>query len=144
MTSPWHAEILVDSSVWIDFYRPGGEGEMTDEVAEHLALGTVATTPVVVAEVVRGAPDEEELELLSRDFSALRWVPLDRETSTRAARIGFELRRTGKAVPATDLLVAAAALAGGCELWHQDAHFETIAGVAPLRQRRFGAGSGSG
>jgi predicted nucleic acid-binding protein len=47
------------------------------------------------------------------------------------------LRRTGRAAPATDLLIAAAAVAGECELWHRDRHFETIATVTPLKQRPF-------
>lgn len=43
----------------------------------------------------------------------------------------------GRSVPATDLLIAAAAIGAGCELWHRDAHFEAIAKVAPLDQRGF-------
>lgn len=41
------------------------------------------------------------------------------------------------AVPATDLMIAAIALDHECQLWHLDAHFERIARVAPLQQRKF-------
>lgn len=129
--------ILVDSSIWVDFYRPKASEEIRDVVTEALALDAVFTVSLIAAEVVQGAPDEPTLETLLDDFSALREIPLDLEVGAGAARIGYALRRLGRPMPATDLMIAAAALRAECELWHRDAHFETIAEVTPLRARAF-------
>lgn len=130
--------ILVDSSVWIEFYRPSCSETLRSAVVEALRRDRVFTLPLIVAEVVQGAPDEELLEALTGDFSALHRLEPDFEVGASAARIGYALRRQGRATPATDLLIGAAALAGDCELWHQNGHFEAIATVTPLRQRRPG------
>lgn len=130
--------VLVDSSIWIDFYRPDGLGNVRAAVTEALAEDAVYTVPLIVAEVVQGAPDEATLKSLLEDFSAFRTVACDHGTGARAARIGYALRREGNPAPATDLLIAAATLEADCELWHRDRHFETIARVTPLRTRAFG------
>jgi predicted nucleic acid-binding protein len=132
--TPW---ILVDSSVWIEFYRPRGNAEVRKAVVEALASATLFTLPIIVTEVVQGAPDAEVLEDLAMDFSSLEWIPVDAETAVSGARLGFALRRAGHPVPPTDLLIAASAIQIDAELWHLDSHFETIAGMAPLNQRRF-------
>ncbi len=62
---------------------------------------------------------------------------MDAGTAVSAARLGFALRRRGRGAPPTDLLIAAGAIQAEAELWHLDRHFEAIAEVGPLRQRRF-------
>ncbi|WP_233493198.1 MULTISPECIES: hypothetical protein [unclassified Meiothermus] len=52
-----------------------------------------------------------------------------------AGKLAFTPARSGQRVPTVDLLIAAAALVHGCELWHfGDAHFATIAGHSPLQE----------
>jgi len=126
------ARVLVDSSVWIDFYRPSPSDELRTAVAQALIRESVFTMPLIVAEVVQGAPDEESLEAVVEDFSALHQVELGMAVGATAARIGFALRRRGQPAPAGDLLIAAAALCADCRLWHRDAHFEAISEVAPV------------
>ena len=132
--------ILIDSSIWIDFYRPGGPPEVREKVREALAQDAVGTTPSIVTEVARGAPNEEELEALLEDFSGLHQLPSGFEQGAYAARVGFALRRKGTSVPAADLLIAACAVGAGCELWHRDEHYDVIARVCPLQGRNLGAG----
>lgn len=129
--------LLVDSSIWIEYYRPDGRPEIQDAVREELRAGGVATTPLIVSEVARGAPDPETLEALVDDFSALACLDGGFDAGVRAARIGHALRRSGRPVPTTDLLIAAEAVGADYELWHQDGHFERIADITDLRQRRF-------
>lgn len=130
--------ILVDSSVWIEYYRPDGRNELRDVVTAMLRADRVATTPLVVAEVAQGAPDPGTLTTLLEDFEALHQLPMDFQTGARAARVGHALCRQGRATPFTDLMIAAAAAGADCELWHQDRHFSRIAEVTDLRERWFG------
>lgn len=92
MIAPATPSILVDSSVWIEFYRPDGNAAVRDTVVEALANATLFTLPIIVTEVFQGAPDAEVLEDLAMDFSSLEWIPVDAETAVSAARLGFALR----------------------------------------------------
>lgn len=52
-----------------------------------------------------------------------------------SSAIGFDLRRLGRTVPATDLIIAACAIRAQAELLHVDDHFEEIAKVSALNCR---------
>ena len=101
---------------------------MRRAVGRALASDTVLTLPLIMAEVVQGAPDEETLEELAEDFSALEWVSMGENTALTAARLGYALRRSGRPVPVTDLLIARHATCSS------DADPSNLAN--PLRSRR--------
>jgi predicted nucleic acid-binding protein len=129
-------QVLVDSSVWIEYYQPTGRPELQAAVQGALARARVGTTAVVLVEVLRGALTRESLESLEADLSALHWLDVTPDVARRAAEIGFGLDRKGKRVPATDLVIAAAAIEYGYTLWHAGGHFEVIAEDSALRHRR--------
>jgi hypothetical protein len=124
--------VLIDSSVWIDYYRPRGPKALQDRVREALTRDVVVTTGIVVVEVLQGARTEDAYTVLCSDFSGLRWLESSPEAVEAAARLGFELQQRGTPVPATDLLIASVAIEHGCRIWHRDAHFTRIASRTSL------------
>ena len=130
------ARVLIDSSVWIAYYRPGGSPGVRDAVQAALAEDRAVTTGLIVVEVLQGARTEADFTLLETDFSALPWLQPTPRAVAQAARWGFELARRGTPIPAIDLVIAAVAVAYDCELWHGDAHFERLKPLAPLVMRR--------
>lgn len=130
------SRVLVDSSVWIEYYRPAGPSGLRVAVQDALERDRVVTAGVIAVEVLQGARTDADYALLERDFAALPWLELTAAAARQAARLGFDLRRRGLAVPAVDLVIAALALVHECELWHLDAHFERVQTVAPLTARR--------
>lgn len=130
--------ILVDSSVWIEYYRRGGPVTIREAVRQILSKDLAVTTGLIVVEVLQGAKTDADYTLLKQDFSALPWLDLSVEAVMQAARLGFDLSRRGTPVPSTDLVIAAVALAHDCRLWHLDAHFDRICGLAPLAAQRPG------
>lgn len=130
--------ILPDTSVWIHYLRPGGRADLKQVLREELLSGRVWTCQVVRYEILVGAADDGRFEELHRLFGSLPDVPMDGQTLTLGARIGYELRRRGTPVPMPDVLVSACALQGGPELWYADEDFEKLREVAPdLRLRSF-------
>lgn len=97
----------------------------------------VGTTAMILIDVLRGALTAESFEEIAIDFTALHWLDVTRNVARLAAGIGFDLERSGTRVPSTDLMSAGTAIEHGYTLWHDDAHFEVIAGCSPLAQRRF-------
>lgn len=127
--------ILVDSSAWIEYLRA------TDTQVDRYLRAAIehgdrlATTGVVLLEVLAGARDEVHARqlagLLARCTLLPAQEPSDHEVAAslyRACRReGYTIRRP------PDLLIAAIAIRTGTALLHRDSDFEAIAQHAPLR-----------
>ena len=124
--------ILVDSSVWIDYYRPQGPERLKRRLQEELRLGTVATMGLIAVEVLQGAPSASALSSLQEDFLGLQWLEVTQDVWLEAARLGARLRQAGQSLPATDVVIAATALHYRCPLWHRDEDFTRLARHASL------------
>ena len=133
--------VLVDSSVLIDFFR-GRSTPAVRFLSEIEASGEAAgwALPLVcLQEILQGAKDEREWKLLRSALESQEIVgpgdPL--AVHLEAARIFFDCRRKGLTVrSSTDCLIAALALERGDVLLHDDADFDAIAKVRPLRSSR--------
>lgn len=117
---------LADSSVWIEFFRPGGSRQIKNKMKELLRSGNIATCGIVQVEVLRGIKSRKDFDEVQDSFLSLPAIPIDEDVIKRAARWGFEMDRKGKSLPTTDLIIATAAhkKAG---LLHLDSDFKTIA-----------------
>lgn len=128
--------ILIDSSCWVEYLRPKGEALVAQAVTEALARGEAAVCPVVRVEILGFISRDKEYEQVSAVFEAALDLEMGAATYERAIDLGRALRRRGETAPTTDLLVAAAALERDATLLHADRHFERIAVISGLRQRR--------
>jgi predicted nucleic acid-binding protein len=124
---------LVDTSVWIDYFRPKTAPRLKDRVRALLESGTVLTSGVIIVELLRGARKESEYRRLESALFALPRIPLGRDVLKRASEWGFRLDRKGLVLPTTDLLIAASAYPGHT-LLHRDKDFLRIAEQFPLKQ----------
>jgi predicted nucleic acid-binding protein len=133
--------VLVDSSVLVDFLR-GRDTPAVRRLVGIEAEGEAAAWAlpfVCLQEVLQGARDEREWKLLHGTLGSQELVgPADPLAAhVEAARIFFDCRRKGLTVrSSTDCLIAAIALERGDVLLHDDADFDAIARVRPLRTLR--------
>ncbi len=120
--------ILVDSSVWIDFFT----GVSTPQV-EHLdaLLGNepVAVGDLILAEVLQGFASERDFNEARRMFDAFALVELGgREVAIDAARNFRTLRGRGITVRKTiDTIIATRCIVDGYTLLHSDRDFDAFA-----------------
>ena len=127
--------ILVDTSAWVEFLRD--TGSPTCRRVEELLATEVATTDVVVMEVLAGARDEAHLGLLHRLLLRCSRIGSEPGDFEDAASIWRMCRRGGETIRAlTDCLVAAAAMRARVPVCHADRDFEVIARHVPLRLDR--------
>jgi len=123
--------ILVDSSVWIDFFSqsPGLAGYELRRLmveAEPLAL-----SGMIVTEVLQGLT--RDVERIEHELS--RWhllEPQGFETYREAARLFRLARSRGVALTTVDALIAAVSLEHRAVLFTLDKDFGRIAGLAGL------------
>lgn len=131
--------IVVDSSVLISFLR-GLQTPGANRLTELELVGEPFALPVACCqEVLQGARDEREWQVLD-DYLSSQWLlaPEDPwQTHRQAARIYFECRRRGITVRSTvDCLIAQLVIDNAGILLHEDADFERIRAVRPLRTLR--------
>jgi len=123
--------ILVDSSVWIDFFssspgRAGGELRRMIEEAEPFAL-----TGIVVAEVLQGLTrDARRIEQYLMQWEMLE--PRGFETYREAASIYRTARAKGITPTTIDAVIAAIALEHKASVFTLDQDFFRIASITRL------------
>jgi tRNA(fMet)-specific endonuclease VapC len=121
--------LVVDTSVWIDFFS----GRSLPLLEDALALGAVILPPIVVAELVSGARKDSDRAAL---VDLLEDLPVHETPRDHWIRVGALRRRlldVGEPVSTPDAHVAQCALDRDAPLLSRDRAFDRIARHAPLR-----------
>ena len=126
--------ILVDSSDWIEFQRATGSPVDRRLTAAIQSDEPLATTGLVVLEILAGARDERQAADLRRLLDRCRFLPLEEPSDHEAAAaLCRACRREGTTIRRLpDCLIAAVAIRTRTALLHRDADFDAIAARAPL------------
>ncbi len=119
--------ILVDSSVWIDFFR-GVDNSGALRLKEVLRTREIVVGDLVLVEVLQGYTVEREAEKASELLGRFEQVSIvDPAIAKRAAEHFRRLRRQGITVRKTiDLLIATRCLDKDWWLLHNDRDFEPL------------------
>ena len=121
--------ILVDSSVWIDYFR-GTQNPQTEELNRLLDqfIIEIGVADLVVFEVLRGfntRKDQQRAQELLLQATVVEIGGL--ENALRAAEHYRELRSKGYTIRSPiDVLLASYCITHGHALLHRDADFEAI------------------
>jgi predicted nucleic acid-binding protein len=121
--------ILVDTSAWVEFLRATGT-QAHLKVRSLLTEGEpLATTEVVVMEVLAGAREEAHRRALRRLLLRCELLPLSGLADFEAAADLYRTcRRAGETIRAlTDCLIAVPTIRAGAAVLHADRDFDAIA-----------------
>ena len=121
--------ILVDSSVWIDFFRDGRSAQ-SQTLARCLGDSSieVGMADLVLFEVMRGFREGALMRQAQALMSALPQVEIGGTNHVlKAAERYRQLRRSGRTVHSPiDVLLASYCMTHGHTLLHRDADFESL------------------
>ena len=126
--------ILVDSSVWIAYFRAA----QTSQVALLDSLfgrSRLAVGDLIAAEVLQGVRDEREFRWVKKTFDAFDHIDLGGyDLAVRAAANYRALRAKGITVRKTiDTLIATRCIEDGLSLLHADRDFDAYEAHLGLR-----------
>lgn len=124
--------ILVDTSVWIKFFRFSNSSEAV-ALDGLLSLGMVVTCDPIRAEVISGAPTQAEFNRLRDLFGTLKVLEPPANLWPRLEACRFTLARRGHQASLVDLMIAITAQAHQAVLWTLDGDFKSITSVIPVR-----------
>jgi predicted nucleic acid-binding protein len=117
--------IVVDSSVWIDFFR-GTRTPQADKLDVLLGTTRIAVGDLILAEVLQGVRDEREFRQVRKTLDSFEQVDLvGREIAIQAANNFRKLRALGLTVRKTmDTLIATWCIESNYALLHADRDFD--------------------
>jgi predicted nucleic acid-binding protein len=130
----WDPVTIVDTTVWIDFFR----GADTPEVRELQRLidasEDVCICGVILTEVLQGIREDKDHAVVAAAFDAFLFLPMTQRTFIRAADLYRTLRRKGVTIRnAADCMIASVATEHDIPLLHNDRDFDAIASLGELK-----------
>lgn len=126
--------ILVDSSVWIDFFR-GTISPETDLLDSLLGSEPVAAGDLILTEVLQGFASDRDFNRARKLFASLSVVDLGgTDIAVQAARNFRALREKGVTARKTiDTIIATHCIARGFPLLYSDRDFDPFVEHLGLR-----------
>lgn len=131
--------ILVDSSVWIDFFR-GVATPQTDRLDALLGTEPLAVGDLILAEVLQGFRSERDFNQARKLLTALDVVTLGGQgIALQAAKNFRALRAQGVTVRKTiDTVIATRCIEDGLPLLYSDRDFDPFVAHLGLRSAMVG------
>ena len=120
--------LLVDTSVWIDFFR-NKTNQQVETLTEYLENDhPVLLCPVILQEILQGVRNDNQFEQVKKDlmaFDILIADPLD--AAIGAARLYRNLRKMGITIrKSNDCLIAYYSIRYSVEILYNDRDFELM------------------
>lgn len=126
--------ILVDSGVWIDYFRGTASPEV-EALDRLLGSEPLAVGDLILVEVLQGFDEERDFNLVRRHLTGLTVVTLGGpDIAIQAARNYRLLRRRGITIRKTiDTVIATRCIESGFRLLHCDRDFDPFVKHLGLR-----------
>ncbi len=126
--------ILVDSSVWIDYFN-GNHTWQTGLLDNYLSNIPIVMGDLILAEVLQGFNSDKDYETAKTFLSALPFRQMGGYTvAIQSAQNYRQLRKAGITVRKTiDVIIATFCIIEGLTLLHDDRDFNPIASHFPLK-----------
>lgn len=121
---------VVDSSGWLEYFADGANADFfapAIEATDELLVPSLSLFEVF-KRVLQQRTEADALRAIALMRQG-RVVELSDTLALGAARLSVDLK-----LPLADSIILHTARAHGATLWTQDAHFETVAGVAFVRR----------
>lgn len=127
--------ILIDTSAWVEYLRQTGS-RVHRRVAALIKSGeTLATTEIVVMELLAGARDDAHWRRLQRLLFTCQFLPISGMNDYEDAAALYRRCRHAGVTPRslTDCLIAVVAIRSEAQLLHADRDFDAIARNSALQ-----------
>lgn len=127
--------IVVDTTVWIDYFAGRAEQPHTAELLRLIdADAGIALTDVVLDEILQGLRGEHTVRRVDKRLAAFDILRLRTLDDFRdAAALYRHARAKGKTIRRTlDCLIATVCIREGCAILHNDSDFDQLAEVTDL------------
>lgn len=120
--------LLLDTCAWVEYFRP--RSSILKQTVEDLLLTEqVCFCGPVLYELSQGIKSEKERAMLTDAFAALMYVEMNEALWFKAGELSTFVKKQGKTIPLSDILIASLALEHDLTILTVDKHFEQIPGL---------------
>jgi len=126
--------VLVDTSIWIEFFR-SGKGVKCDFLDGAIEAEKVVTCGVVLSEILRGVRSKKQYRMVSDIFQAVPYLEIDRHDWEEAARLLADAQARGFTIPLTDGLIAQVCIRYSLDILTLDKHINDFPRLKVLRPK---------
>ena len=120
-------QILADTSVWVEFFRPNSK---TGNTLEQLILeNSVWICGIVLFELIQGVRSEDERSKILSTMSNLKYIEMSKSLWQKAGELASSIKTKGLNLPQSDIFIATVAIDYNLSIFTLDKHFEQIPGV---------------
>lgn len=123
-----NTKIIADTGVWIEFFG-SPESSIAARLKQLLMERRVVMVGMVLAELLRGIKNPKEAKTVKEALGRLPYLEVTKEMWEKAGDLSASLRKRGKTIPLSDLVIATAALSADHEVFTVDPHFNDIEGI---------------
>lgn len=117
------ADVLVDTTIWIQFFRRRSSPPWRAALIDLLERDRVVLVDPIVAELLYGVRTEAERQVILDLATGTRAAPVDQETWIASGDLGRAWRSRGRTLPLVDCVIATVAARDGLALWTEDDDF---------------------
>jgi predicted nucleic acid-binding protein len=126
--------ILVDTSVWIDFFKAQTTSQVILLEQSIKDNKDICICGVILSEVLQGIRNERQYKLTKSYFNSLIFLPMNYTTFIKSAEIYRYLRRNGVTIrKPIDCMIAAVSIQNNILLLHNDKDFGSIEKYSDLK-----------
>jgi predicted nucleic acid-binding protein len=118
---------LVDTSVWIDFFR--GAPSIKLALEKLIARDEIFTAGPILYELLQGVRLPEERKQVKEALLSTNYLEITLNDWEEAALLSSTLRAQGITLPTTDVLIGHLAKVRNLEVISFDPHFDQIPGI---------------
>jgi predicted nucleic acid-binding protein len=120
--------VIADSSVWIEFLkRP--DTKIGQEMTRLLRANEVLMVGTVLAEVLQGANNDDQIESIGSRMLVLPFLEAHQSVWKQAGTLASQLRRRGQMTALGDIVIALQAIEGEHSVFTTDSDFRRIPGL---------------
>jgi predicted nucleic acid-binding protein len=117
-------KVLVDTSVWIDFFRK--KAPCYSKVLKLFDEDRICCIGIILAELIQGTKSREEIKVLIDFTYVFFFLEESGELWEKAGELSFSLIKSGKQIGLSDCYIAMAANKSNSKLFTLDNHFIII------------------
>ena len=126
-------KVIVDTSAWIESFRPQSEKAFIDFVKDLILKGRILVPGIIKTELLRGTKNKKEYNQLNDLLKGLEYLPVSDDFWEKLSLFSFRLFRKGVTVPLTDIYIALLGIENNASILHRDKHFDLIAEKVSLK-----------
>ena len=126
-------KVIIDTSAWIESFRPQSEKTFINLVKDLILKGRILIPGIIKTEILRGTKNKKEYNQLNDLLKGLEYLPVSDDFWEKLSLFSFRLFRKGVTVPLTDTYIALLGIENNASILHRDKHFDLIAEKVPLK-----------